>query len=161
VNTTLLRRVGATCAAVSLMFLAAPAVAGSAAADSAVATSAVPVLGIHKSFGPSSTGWGTARPKTLFNGGDPSGDIMRITWSSWGGVTAHGHGKNAIFKPSGGYYGKDVTIRLRATDLGTCKASGRPAYKHLYVSEPSKPGGTFGPWRIWTSYHRNLCTHLN
>jgi hypothetical protein len=148
-------RMGLLCAALPVVFTALPA-----AVSSGSAAPSSPVIGIHKSFGVSSAGWGRVRPKVLFNGGDPSGDITSIHWTSWGGRTAHGRGKNPIFKPSGGYYKKDVTIRLRATDLGTCHSSGKRAYRHLYVSEPSRPGGKFGPWRIWTGYHRNLCTRL-
>jgi hypothetical protein len=114
-------------------------------------------IGIRHSFGQDSAGWGRRRPKELFNGGDPSGLISSIGWSSWGGRVASGHGKNAVFKPSGGYYGHLVTIRLRAKDPGPCGASGRIAYHHLYVSSPSRPGGKFGKWQIWTSYHRDLC----
>jgi hypothetical protein len=148
-------RASLLCAALPVVLAALPATASTGSA-----TSRSPVIGIHKSFGVSSAGWGHARPKVLFNGGDPSGDITSIHWTSWGGHTAHGRGKNAIFKPSGGYYNKHVTIRLRATDLGTCQSSGKRAYRHLYVSELARPGGAFGPWRIWTSYHRNLCTRL-
>jgi hypothetical protein len=100
------------------------------------------------------------QPHHLFNGGDPSGSISSIHWSSWGGSVAKGRGTNPIFKPKGGYYRKPVTIRLRAKDPGVCGSAGR-GYHHLYVSEPKKPGGAFGPWRIWTSYHKDLCKPFN
>jgi hypothetical protein len=129
-------------------------------AETAATSSAPPVLGVPHSFGTHSSGWGRVRPDHLYNGGDGSGDITLIKWSSWGGATARGHGKNSIFKQTGGYYRTPVTIRLRATDLGVCASTGQSAYRHLLYSEPSRPGGAFGPWRIWTSYHRNLCTRL-
>jgi opacity protein-like surface antigen len=136
------------------LMLAAPGSAASAPQPAAAG------IGIAHSFGVDSVGWGTVRPKRLFNGGDPSGLIVRIHWRTWGARIAHGHGKNYIFKPGGGYYGHPVTIRLRATDLTRCGHSGQVAYHHLYVRAPSKPGGRFGKWRIWTSYHRDLCTQF-
>ena len=45
--------------------------------------------------GPWSTGqkgYGHARPKTIFNGGDPSGLVNHIRWASWGGPHAVGFG---------------------------------------------------------------------
>jgi hypothetical protein len=144
----------------SLLLISSGAMATAGLRQALKVAAAPPVIGVTHSFGPSSEGWGQVRPKTLFNGGDGSGDIQRIRWATWGGRIARGHGKNPIFKPSGGYYHRPVTIRLRATDLGTCRSSGQRAYRHLYVSEPNRPGGQFGPWRIWTSYHRNLCTHF-
>lgn len=122
---------------------------------------AAPVLGVKHSFGPYSTGWGHARPKRLYNGGDPSGDIFSIHWSSWGGRVAHGKGKNAIFKPNGGYYPKPVHIELRARDLGRCVSGGPRTYRRLYAREPSRPGGPYGKWFVWTNYHPGLCTKLD
>ncbi|HTW18655.1 MAG TPA: hypothetical protein VME70_00405 [Mycobacteriales bacterium] len=151
----LLLRVAAAGACATLVIAPATALAAGST------TAQTPVLGVHHSFGPDSKGWGTARPKTLFNGGDPSGDITHIHWTSWGGKTAHGRGKNSVVKPAGGYYHKQVTIRLRATDLGTCKSSGKRAYRHLWFKEPSKPGGPFGHWHIWTAYHKNLCKRMH
>jgi hypothetical protein len=132
--------------------------AAQAAPASRSAAHPAPVIGIVHSFGPGSSGWGHAHPSHLFNGGDPSGEILKIHWTSWGGKTARGHGKNPIFRPKGGYYAHPVTIQLRATTLTTCR--GVPTYKHLYVREPSHPHGKLGKWRIWTSYHRNLCTRF-
>jgi hypothetical protein len=120
-----------------------------------------PVMGVKHTFGPDSTGWGQVRPAHLFNGGDPSGDISKIHWSSWGGKVAAGLGKNAIFKPGGGYYPKPVKIQLRASDLGRCTPGGRLTYRRLHTREPSKPGGPYGKWYVWTSYHRNLCKHFD
>jgi hypothetical protein len=44
---------------------------------------AVPVLGRHAGlFDYNSEGFGEVRPATVFNGGDPTGLVMDITWSS-------------------------------------------------------------------------------
>jgi hypothetical protein len=102
-------------------------------------------------------GWGTPHPSKIFNGGDPSGLVTHIHWSSWGGATASGHGLNAIFKPNGGYYGKLVTIDLHAYDKGRCTSRGPIAYRRLSVREPSRPGGPVGPWQAWGG-SKSLCS---
>ncbi|HEY1830511.1 MAG TPA: hypothetical protein VGG38_09725 [Acidimicrobiales bacterium] len=113
-------------------------------------TPKVPVLGSHQVYpGPGSVGWGTYKPATIFNGGDPSSDVTHITWTGWGSSTADGHGKSYIFKPNGGYYPGSVTIELRAANLGHCTADGPLAYEHLDAREPNKPGGKLGKWFRW------------
>lgn len=147
-----------------VLTLVAPGAASAArprSAGTGTGTTAVTGIGIKHSFGANSSGWGTVEPSHLYNGGDPSGDISRISWSSWGGAVAHGRGKNSIFSPKGGYYRRQAAIKLRAKDPGPCGSSGHIAYRHLFYSEPRKPGGRFGRWRIWTSYHRNLCKRFS
>jgi hypothetical protein len=114
------------------------------------------VLGSRAFAGPHGAGWGTARPSEIFNGGDPSGLVTHIHWASWGGASALGSGKNAIFKPQGGYYRQLATIQLRATDEGRCTATGPLAYKKLYVRVPSRPGGPLGKWFLWSGA-KSLC----
>ncbi len=99
-------------------------------------------------------GWGSARPHTIYNGGDPSGLISKVHWSSWGGPIAHGHGRHAIFKPSGGYYRHAVAAQLKAKRIGRCE--GRRAYLKLLIREPRRPGGRLGPWRSWSG-PRTVC----
>lgn len=117
-------------------------------------SSAVPAIASAKvvlgaqAFAPNGTGWGTAEPAKIFNGGDPSGLITEVRWTSWGGATARGVGRNPIFKPHGGYYRKPVAIGLKASGLGRC--AGKPAYTRLAVREPKRPGGPLGPWRSWS-----------
>ncbi len=113
-------------------------------------------LGSSSFYAPNSQGFGSVRPIRIFNGGDPSGLVTGITWTSWGGKDALGHGLNAIFRPQGGYYGKLVRIDLWARDKGTCPGSSRPAYRQLLVREPSHPGGRDGPWVLWSGAH-SLC----
>lgn len=113
------------------------------------------VLGKRHAF-PYGKGWGTTRPAVIFNGGDPSGLAQDISWTTWGGPRAVGHGKTAIFKPGGGYYGKLVRIRFRAVDVGHCSPSGPPAYRKLWFRVPKKPGGPLRPWTLWFGA-KNLC----
>jgi hypothetical protein len=106
-----------------------------------------PVLGAKAFAAPYGEGFGTAEPRSIFNGGDPSGSVTRIHWSGWGNPTAIGYGRNPIFKPGGGYYRKPARIELRATALGKCGK--RRAYRRLEARVPQHPGGKLGPWFSW------------
>jgi hypothetical protein len=106
------------------------------------------VLGGKAFGGDHGEGWGEVRPHTIYNGGDPSGLIMKVRWLSWGSETAIGWGRNPIFKPRGGYYRRPVAIKLKASRIGRCE--GRRAYTRLSFREPSHPGGRLGPWRLWS-----------
>lgn len=117
-------------------------------ASAASAAAANPVLGAKAFASPYGKGFGTAEPKEIFNGGDPSGSVRDIEWSGWGNPSAIGHGLNPIFKPHGGYYRKPARIELRATDLGKCGK--RVAYTKLEVRIPKKPGGKLGKWFSWS-----------
>lgn len=120
--------------AVLLAGCSAPAASGSGGG------SAVPVLGQGR--GPTK-GYGSARPSTIFNGGDPTGLVTGVTWSSWGGSQAAGTGM-AYYDPPG----KPVTdsVRERATvvafDLTTC--DGTYMYEAIEWYFPES-GGTFSP----------------
>ena len=128
----------------SALILAVAAL-GAAFAGPAVAA-ANPVLG-GKAFAPYGNGFGTAEPKEIFNGGDPSGSVRNIRWTGWGNPSAIGYGLNPIFKPHGGYYRKPARIELRATALGKCGK--RAAYTKLEVRIPKHPGGKLGKWFSW------------
>jgi len=117
-------------------------------------TTADVVLGGVVYGGEHGEGWGTSNPETIYNGGDPSGLISDVHWSSWGGAVARGHGRNSIFKPHGGYYRHQVTIQLKAERIGSCE--GRSAYLKLFIRAPRKPGGPLGPWRSWSG-PRTIC----
>src|SRR5919197_5239461 len=89
-----------------------------------------PVLG-KKGLMPYGTGWGSAHPREIFNGGAPSGSVSRIRWRHWGAATATGSGRAPTYKPGGGYYAKLVRVQLRATRLGRCRGGHRPAHTRL------------------------------
>jgi hypothetical protein len=105
------------------------------------------VLGGKVYPGPYGKGFGTAHPHLIYNGGDASGSIEKVRWSSWGGPVAHGRGRHPIFRPKGGYFRHPVVALLKATDLGECE--GHRAYLRLLIREPRRPGGPLGPWRSW------------
>jgi hypothetical protein len=114
---------------------AAPAVAGgqaaagqatSAATGTLTATKALPTLG--RVWGPGGQkGYGTVRPSTVYNGGDPTGLVEHITWSSWGGPRATGTGGSYYDPPNKPVYQSTLQhVTIVAFDLGTC--GGHPAY---------------------------------
>src|SRR6201996_535522 len=113
--------------------------------SAASAAAANPTLGAKAFAAPYGKGFGTAEPKEIFNGGDPSGSVRSIKWSGWGNPSAIGYGPNPIFKPHGGYYRKLARVELRATALGKCGA--QAAYTKLEIRAPRKPGGKLGKWQ--------------
>lgn len=94
-------------------------------------------------------GWGTAHPRLIFNGGDPSGRAWHLVWNDWGTSVAHARGLTWIFRPIGGYYRKPGAIELRASHLGRCTPHGPPAYLFLQARVVKRPGGRLGHWFAW------------
>ena len=93
------------------------------------------------------TGWGSASPTHIWNGGDCLGTVIDIRWEHWGSSNALGVGRTCG-RPVGPY---SQRIELRATDLGRCSPSGPVAYLKLYVRERSSKSGQLGRWERWTS----------
>ncbi len=121
------------------------------------AAAATPVLGEAGFYGEYGEGWGTAKPKLIFNGGAPSGRASKITWRSWGSATATGRGSTPIYKSSGGYYTKLGRIQLRASRLSSCPGTdGLAAYTRLTARVQQKPGGRYGRWFQWGG-NADLC----
>jgi hypothetical protein len=155
------RQRGRTARSTLRVGVAAAAVLGAAAAPQLVAASAYHgvVLG-SKYFLPGpdrGIGWGTPRPKAIFNGGDPSGFVNKIRWTTWGGKAAIGYGLNPIFKPGGGYYATPARIELKAVDIGRCYKGSPRSYTKLVAREPARPGGPMGGWFLWGG-QTTLCT---
>ena len=105
---------------------------------------------------PHGTGWGTADPSAIFNGGDPSGQAWNLRWSGWGSAVAQAHGLTSIFRPQGGYYAKPGAIELRASEIGHCSPDGPPAYTHLEARVAVRPGGPLSRWFVWGGW-RSTC----
>lgn len=138
---------------ISLVLAGFALLAGGVVAPGTALAQTTPVLGSKAFALPDGEGWGSARPRRVFNGGDPSGLVTEIQWTSWGGDTAIGYGLGNIFKPRGGYY-HPVVVELRAQDLGHCGA--QPAYTQLAIRVPSRPEAPLRAWRLW-SEARSLC----
>ncbi|WP_076480502.1 hypothetical protein [Williamsia sterculiae] len=108
-----------------------------------------PTLG--KVWASSQQGYGEVRPATVFNGGDPTGLVENITWSSWGGSQATGTGTGSYEAP--GQSVADSTQQqatIVAFNLGTC--DGQLMYQAIEWYYPQH-GETFHPDR-----YINICT---
>jgi hypothetical protein len=95
--------------------------AASSAAPSSAAPAATPVLGQLTGIFAHGSGFGQARPTEVFNGGDPTGLVSKITWASWGGATATGTGTSTYVagnQPVAA--GTPQSATIVAFDLGTC-----------------------------------------
>lgn len=123
--------------------------AACAVLPAASAQAAAPVLGKSGLF-PTGRGWGTAHPRTIFNGGSPGGLAEQIRWTRWGRATARGQGLVAAYRPQGGYYAQRVPIQFRASRLGRCPGSTKRAYTRLISRSHDRPGGSYGDWSPWT-----------
>jgi hypothetical protein len=75
----------------------------------------------------SQEGYGHAKPMTVFNGGDPTGLVRRIHWSSWGGPQALGTGvSDYVGAHQSVAEGTPQPVKIVAFQLGLCH--GRRAY---------------------------------
>jgi hypothetical protein len=99
-----------------------------------------PVLGLAAAL-PGSQGFGVARPTGIFGGGDPSGIVSGITWTSWGGAKAEGDGTALNLDDSPGKSVLEATTEepahVVAWDLGTC--GGKLAYRKVSWYFHGKP----------------------
>jgi hypothetical protein len=81
----------------------------------------VPVLGQAVGAFSQGQGFGEVKPTTVFNGGDPTGDVSDITWSSWGGARAVGSGmSDYVGLGQSVASGTEEPVTVVAFDLGTC-----------------------------------------
>ncbi len=113
--------------------------AGIALSPAAQADS-VPMLGAHPYQW--ADGFGTVRPSSFSLMSTASSTVRQITWDSWGGPQATGHGLDA-----NGAGNPDVHVTVIAFDLGTC--NGQFVYRQV---ERTAPGQSFNP-----SQATNIC----
>ena len=135
---------------------------GGAATAGALVLLAAPASGAQRivlgspTFAPNGTGWGTVKPREIFNGGAPSGSARHLRWRNWGGRIARATGKMPIYRPSGGYYRRLGDVQLKAYDRSPCAPGGPRAYRRLKVRVVDKPGGRYGRWFRWSGA-RTIC----
>ena len=90
-------------------------------------------------------GYGHARPRTIFNGGDASGLLTGIHWSTWGRSRAIGTGRGLYVAPDqSNAEGTEEPARVVLFALGSCK--GRRAYEAIEWYFPQH-GERFQPHR--------------
>jgi len=100
----------------------------------AFARSPVPVLGSKTAFS-NGTGFGTVKPRTVYLGGDPTGQVKSITWRQWGSRRTVGFGQGWC-PGSSVASGHPCLAALHVYDLGRCHD--RRAYRTLaFYFKPS------------------------
>lgn len=115
------------------------------------ATTPAPTLGRLAGVFAQGQGFGQVEPSKIFNGGDPTGLVSKITWSSWGGATATGSGTStyvAANQPVAA--GRPQPATIVAFDLGTCH--GKLMYQAVEWYFPQH-GQAFS-----ASHYENVCT---
>jgi hypothetical protein len=96
-------------------------------------------------------GFGQVRPPEIFNGGDPTGLVTKITWQSWGGATATGTGTSTYVGPGQSVAaGTQQRATVVAFQLGTCQ--GKLMYRAVEWFFPQH-GQSFT-----TTRYENICT---
>jgi hypothetical protein len=112
---------------------------------------AAPVLGQLTGIFAHGTGFGQVRPAEIFNGGDPTGLVSKITWQSWGGGTATGTGTSTYVagnQPVAA--GTQQSATVVAFHLGTC--GGKLMYQAVEWYFPQH-GQAFS-----STHYENVCT---
>jgi hypothetical protein len=134
-----------------------PPAAVSSAPASAAPSSAAPsspaataVLGQPTGVFARGSGFGQVRPPKVDNGGDPTGLVTGITWSSWGGTTATGTGTSTYVagnQPVAA--GTPQRVTIVAFNLGTC--DGKLMYQAVEWYFPQH-GQSFS-----STHYENVC----
>lgn len=113
----------------------------------ALARIASPVLGSNQAF-QNGKGFGTVKPRTVYLGGDPTGEVKSITWHQWGAAHAVGFGQGWCPGQSVAA-GHPCAAALHVSQLGICH--GRRAYLKLAFY--------FKTGQSWTAGSKwNACT---
>ena len=117
-----------------------------------VARSPDPTLGQPAGdFALAARGFGQIEPSEIFNGGDPTGLVAHVVWSSWGGPDAVAAGISEYVEPNQIVAaGTEEPVTVVAFHLGTC--DGRFMYQAVewYFPQHSQ---AFDP-----SQYENICT---
>ena len=96
-------------------------------------------------------GFGQVKPAKIFNGGDPTGLVTHVTWSSWGGPRAQATGTSEYVGPNQSVAtGRPATATVVAFDLGTC--DGKLMYQAVEWYFPQH-GQSLSP-----HHYENICT---
>lgn len=142
---------GAATPAASVTPVAAASATSPAPQASGAAPAAVPVLGRLAGVFAQGQGFGQVKPAEIFNGGDPTGLVTKLTWSSWGGAQAVGSGTSDYVGPGQSVAtGKQKPVTVVAFNLGTCH--GTLMYKAVEWYFP-KEGQAFSPGQ-----YENICS---
>ena len=128
-----------------------PAAATSTPVQATQAPAVAPTLGQLAGVFANGIGFGQIRPPEVYNGGDPTGLVNKITWQSWGGATATGTGTStyvAANQPVAA--GTQQSVTVVAFRLGTC--GGKLMYQAVEWFFPQH-GQAFS-----STHYENVCT---
>jgi hypothetical protein len=129
----------------------APPVTPPPATPSPSADAAVPTLGQLAGVFARGTGFGQVKPAKIFNGGDPTGLVTHVVWSSWGGARAVATGTSDYVGPNQSVaQGTEESATVVAFDLGNC--DGKLMYQAVEWYFPQH-GQAFNP-----NQYENICT---
>ncbi len=136
-----MRRVMANLMILALVLLLVP---------TALAASGSVLLGWKRAF-QNGQGFGAAKPRVVYLGGDPTGYVSKLRWYHWGSSRAVGYGQGWCAGPSGVADGHYCTTALHVSNVGICH--GRRAYRVMVFA--FKPG----PRKHWEGGAKlNVCT---
>jgi hypothetical protein len=105
----------------------------------------VPTLGQPAGVFAHGVGFGQVKPSEIFNGGDPTGLVTHVVWTSWGGAQAVATGISDYVGPGQTVAdGTEESVAVVAFKLGTC--GGRLMYQavewyfpqHKQAFDPSR-----------------------
>ena len=122
-----------------------------ASASPSASPAGVPALGQLAGDFAQGQGFGQVKPAKIFNGGDPTGLVTNVMWSSWGGAQATATGTAEYVAPNQSVAsGTEETATVVAFDLGTC--DGKYMYQALEWYFPQHKQA-FNP-----NTYENICT---
>ena len=122
-----------------------------ASASPSASPAGVPTLGQLAGDFAQGQGFGQVKPAKIFNGGDPTGLVTHVAWSSWGGTQATATGTAEYVGPNQSVAsGTEETATVVAFDLGTC--DGKYMYQAIEWYFPQH-NQAFNP-----STYENICT---
>jgi hypothetical protein len=122
-----------------------------ASASPSASPAGVPTLGQLAGDFAQGQGFGQVKPAKIFNGGDPTGLVTHVAWSSWGGTQATATGTAEYVGPNQSVAsGTEETTTVVAFDLGTC--DGKYMYQAIEWYFPQH-NQAFNP-----STYENICT---
>jgi hypothetical protein len=122
-----------------------------ASASPSASPDGVPTLGQLAGDFAHGQGFGEVKPAKIFNGGDPTGLVTSVAWTSWGGAQATATGTAEYVGPNQSVaQGTEETATVVAFDLGTC--GGKYMYQAVEWYFPQH-NQVFNP-----NTYENICT---
>jgi hypothetical protein len=119
------------------------------AASSAIGRTLTPVLGAKRAF-PNGAGFGMVKPRHVFLGGDPTGNVTSLSWHNWGRQQSTGFGTGWCPGRSVAS-GHPCAVSLHVYALANCHR--RRAYTKMAFYFKTRPSAR---WKLGSKW--NICT---